>query len=149
MVFLVTARFCTVTCLVTPLATRLAVARGAMRYSVAFAGGATRFSGASQLNALSVGPWNVHSAAAGVAVFCGLAGLSESASVAEAPDAPDAPDAPTDTAEAGNTADATCAAEAATGAFATEATEAAESITTTCSIDPSTTTREPSIPAPA
>lgn len=117
-----------------------------MRYSVAFAGGATRFSGASQLNALSVGPWNVHSAAAGVAIFCGLAGLSESASVAEAPDAPDAP---TDTAEAGNTADAACAPEAATGAFATEATEAAESITTTCSIDPSTTTREPSIPAPA
>lgn len=42
------------------------------------------FAGANQLNTLSAEPWNVHSAAAAVLTFFGLADLSEAASLAEA-----------------------------------------------------------------
>lgn len=142
------------------------------------------FAGANQLNTLSAEPWNVHSAAAAVRVFFGLADLSEAASapdaarLAEAAVAPEAGAAVTpevaaaseaeaavtpgvaaasEAEAAADTADAARTPEAGRGAFATCAAEAAadaaEAAATsdavvTCSIDPSTTTREPSIPAP-
>lgn len=121
------------------------------------AAGVARLAGASQLNTLSVGPLNVHSAAAGVTVFFGLEDLSESAAVVETLDALDAPEA-ADTFEAPDASAAfdapyvAAALEAARGAlaaFAAFAAEAPDAAATTCSIDPSTTTRDPRMPAPA
>src|SRR6266702_3107986 len=111
--------------------------------------GVASLAGASQLNAFSAEPWNVHSAAAGSTTFFGLAGLSDSASAPDAPaadaaDAEDAADTPrTPDAELGPAA--TRADEAA--ADAADAAPTSEAVMT-CSIDPSTTTREPSMPAP-
>ncbi len=143
-----------------------------MRYSVASSGGAASFAGASQLNTSSAEPWKVHSAAAAVMSFFGLDGLRaasapDAARLAEAPDAFEAPEiiAPdaAKLAEAPNAfeapeiiaPDAAAADEATRGALATcaaDADAAADAATseaaTTCSMEPSTTTREPSIPAP-
>ncbi|WP_243671953.1 hypothetical protein, partial [Paraburkholderia kirstenboschensis] len=46
--------------------------------------GAASFAGANQLNVSSVGPWNVHSAAAARISFFGLVGFRASASASDA-----------------------------------------------------------------
>ncbi len=131
--------------------------------SLAGPSGEASLAGANQLNKASVEPWNVHSAAAAVLVFFGFTGLTEVATVLEAAVAAEASEATPaialdaatapEAAEATDTADAACAPEVGRGAFAACAAEAAaEAATseavTTCSIDPSTTTREPSMPTP-
>jgi hypothetical protein len=109
--------------------------------------------GASQLNTLSVGPLNVHSAAAGVTIFCTLRGLAADAAVADAaatdaPTTPAEPDAPIAAAEAAGVPEPASGALAVLAVLAALVTAGADA-GTTCSIDPSTTTREPWIPAPA
>jgi hypothetical protein len=114
----------------------------------------------------------VHSAAAGVVTVFGLVGLSETVcafevAASEAAEALSAPEAgiaevevevevEAETADAANAPDAAAdavAPEPARGALAAFAAEAAAAAATsdaviTCSIEPSTTTREPSMPAP-
>ncbi|HZZ09862.1 MAG TPA: hypothetical protein VFE79_04170 [Paraburkholderia sp.] len=169
----------------------LRVASYTMRYSVAASlaassAGAASFFGANQLKTSSTDPLKVHSAAAAVVSFLGLAGFGmtpsapDAARLADAPNSSDAarlPEAPESSnaarfpdasearaAEAANAAEAERmpgalrdarapdAAEAADAAAAADATSASDAATSaavcTCSMEPSTTTREPPIPAP-
>ena len=130
--------------------------------------GAASFAGASQLNVASVGPWNVHSAAAACTIFFGLPDLSASAcasddadgeaAAAPTPDAvapaavaaPEAADVaePLAALDSDEAAEAPAAPDALEAPDAPEAPPAASDAVTPCSIAPSTTTREPPMPAP-
>ncbi len=129
--------------------------------------GAASFAGASQLNVASVGPWNVHSAAAACTIFFGLPDLSASACASDDADgeaaAAPTPDAVAPAAvaapEAADVAEPLAGLEAAEAPAAPDALEApdapeappaaaASDAVTPCSIAPSTTTREPPMPAP-
>lgn len=81
------------------------------------------FAGANQLNTLSAEPWNVHSAAAAVLTFFGLADLSETVAPPEAARLAEAAVAPE--AAAAVTPEAAAAAEAEEAPCATDTPDAA------------------------